>query len=107
MASYEPFTEETLAPILEDLYQNGATVIRSVLSREECEQICRRVDQVFAEPYFAEMRNVKVKEPHDGSDPIVVHRLFECDRMFRGLLVHTGGNLPSIRTVRDDRSRPY
>ncbi len=87
MARHAPFTEEEITPILEDFYKNGATIIRNVLSREECEQICSRVDQVFAEPYFAEMRNVKVARPNDGKDPIVVHRLFECDRMFRDLLV--------------------
>ena len=55
MSLHEPFTEEELVPILEDFYQNGATIIRNVLSREECEQICRRVDQIFAEPYFTEI----------------------------------------------------
>lgn len=87
MALHKPFTEEELTPILEDFYQNGATIIRNVLSREECEQICARVDQIFAEPYFTEMRNVKVKPQHHGKVPIVVHRLFECDTMFRDLLV--------------------
>ena len=87
MSLHEPFSEEELSPILEDFYKNGATIIRNVLSREECEQICRRVDQIFAEPYFAEMRNVKIKPQHNGKEPIVVHRLFECDRMFRDLLV--------------------
>ena len=47
MSLHEPFTEEELAPILEDFYKNGATIIRNVLSREECEQICRRVAQHF------------------------------------------------------------
>ena len=87
MALHKPLTEKALAAILEDFYQNGATIIRNVLSREECEQICRRVDQIFSEPYFAEMRNVKVNEPPVRKDPIVVHRLFECDRMFRDMLV--------------------
>ena len=89
MALYEPFTEEELTPILDDFYKNGATVIRNVLLREECQKICKRVDQIFAEPYFAEMRNVKVNQPRNENDkaPIVVHRLFECDRMFRDLLV--------------------
>ena len=87
MSLHKPFTEEELAPILEDFYKNGATIIRSVLSREECKQICRRVDQIFAEPYFTEMRNVKIRPELDGKAPIVVHRLFECDRMFRDLLV--------------------
>jgi ectoine hydroxylase-related dioxygenase (phytanoyl-CoA dioxygenase family) len=87
MAQHEPCREEVLAPVLEDFYQNGATIIRNVLSGEECEQICKRVDAIFAEPYFAEMRNVKVNSQGDGKAPIVVHRLFECDRMFRDLLV--------------------
>ena len=87
MSLHEPFAEEELSPILEDFYKNGATIIRNVLSREECEQICRRVDQIFAEPYFAEMRNVKIRPELDDKAPIVVHRLFECDRMFRDLLV--------------------
>ena len=87
MARHEPFTQEKLTPILDDFYRNGATVIRSVLSRGECQRICRRVDQIFAEPYFAEMRNVKISPHHEGKAPIVVHRLFECDRMFRDLLV--------------------
>ena len=87
MALHEPFTEEKLTPILDDFFSNGATVIRSVLSHGECQRICRRVDQIFAEPYFAEMRNVKINPRHEGKAPIVVHRLFECDRMFRDLLV--------------------
>ena len=89
MALHEPFTEEELTPILDDFYKNGATVIRNVLLREECQKICKRVDQIFDEPYFAEMRNVKVNQPRNDHDkaPIVVHRLFECDRMFRDLLV--------------------
>ena len=89
MALHEPFTEEELTPILDDFYKNGATIIRNVLLREECQKICKRVDQIFAEPYFAEMRNVKVNQPRNENDkaPIVVHRLFECDRMFRDLLV--------------------
>ena len=45
-----------------------------------------RVDEIFAEPYFMEMRNVKGSR-QDGKAPIVVHRLFECDLMFRDLLV--------------------
>nr|MCS5608966.1 phytanoyl-CoA dioxygenase family protein [Candidatus Poribacteria bacterium] len=86
---HEPFTEEELTPILDDFYKNGATIIRNVLLREECQKICKRVDQIFDEPYFAEMRNVKVSQPRNDHDkaPIVVHRLFECDRMFRDLLV--------------------
>ena len=87
MALSRPFTEEELTPILDDFYSNGATIIRNVLPREECQRICKRVDQIFDEPYFAEMRNVKVNPQHDGKAPIVVHRLFECDRMFRDLLV--------------------
>jgi ectoine hydroxylase-related dioxygenase (phytanoyl-CoA dioxygenase family) len=87
MSQHEPIPAEQLTPILEDFYHNGATVIRQVLSRQECEQICRRVDQIFAEPYFADMRNVKVRTQQDNKEPIVVHRLFECDRMFRDLLV--------------------
>ena len=58
-----------------------------MLAREECERLCGRADQIFAEPFFAEMRNVKVNRPARDNDPIVVHRLFECDRMFRDLLV--------------------
>ena len=65
MALYEPFTEEELTPILDDFYKNGATIIRNVLLREECQKICKRVDQIFAEPYFAEMRNVKVNQPRN------------------------------------------
>ena len=87
MAIDKPLSGEALAPILASLYQNGATIIRNVLSREQCEQICSRVDEIFAEPHFAEMRNVKLNEPTSSSDPIVVHRLFECDRMFRDMLV--------------------
>ncbi len=87
MALHEPFTEEEFAPVLEDFYQNGATIIRNVLSREECEQICKRVDEIFAEPYFTEMRIVKAKSQRHGKSPIVVHRLFECGHMFRDLLV--------------------
>ena len=87
MSLHIPFTAEELAPILEDFYKNGATIIRSVLSSDECERMCRRVDEIFSEPYFAEMRNVKIHSHHNGKDPIVVHRLFECDRMFRNLLV--------------------
>jgi hypothetical protein len=87
MALHEPFTEKELTPILEDFYKHGATIIPNVLSRVECEKICKCMDQIFAEPYFAEMRNVKVKPQHDGKEPIDAHRLFECDRMFRDLLV--------------------
>ena len=87
MARQEPLTDEEIQPILEDFYENGATIIRNVLSREECQQICDRVDQIFSEPYFSEMRNVKNLQSSDGGDPIVVHRLFECDRLFRDLLV--------------------
>ena len=85
MSLHQPFTEQELTPILEDFFLNGATIIRSVLSADQCEQMCRRIDQIFDEPYFAEMRNVKTKP--EGSKPIVVHRLFECDRMFRDLLI--------------------
>jgi hypothetical protein len=53
MALHEPFTEEELTPILDDFYSNGATIIRNVLLREECQRICKRVDQIFDEPYFA------------------------------------------------------
>ncbi len=87
MALLEPLTEEALIPVLEEFYQNGATIIRGVLSRAECEAICSRVDQVFAEPHFVNMRNVKLDTPPNDRDPIVVHRLFECDRLFRDLLV--------------------
>ena len=76
MSLHEPFTEEELTPILDDFYKNGATIIRNVLLREECQKICKRVDQIFAEPYFAEMRNVKINPQHNGKAPIVVHRLF-------------------------------
>ena len=85
MSLHQPFTEEELTPILEDFFLNGVTIIRNVLPADECERMCRRIDQVFDEPYFAEMRNVKTKP--EGSKPIVVHRLFECDRMFRDLLI--------------------
>ena len=82
-----PLTEEELTPILDDFYINGATIVRNVLSREECQRICERVDHIFHEPYFAQMRNVKVSGYASGKAPIVVHRLFECDRLFRNLLV--------------------
>ena len=82
----EPLPPDTLNAILKDFYQNGVTIVRNVLSREECERIVARVDEIFAEPYFMEMRNVKGSR-QDGKAPIVVHRLFECDLMFRDLLV--------------------
>ena len=84
--SAEPLPPDTLNAILADFYQNGATIIRNVLSREECERIVARVDEIFSEPYFLQMRNVKGSR-QDGKAPIVVHRLFECDLMFRDLLV--------------------
>jgi ectoine hydroxylase-related dioxygenase (phytanoyl-CoA dioxygenase family) len=87
MALVEPLADEDLNPILEDFHANGATIIRGALSRDECERMIERLDQIYAEPYFADMRNVKVKADHDGKKPIVVHRLFECDRTFRDLLV--------------------
>ncbi len=87
MALTEPLSEEELTPILDDFYGNGATIVRGVLSRDECETMIERLDRIYAEPYFADMRNVKVRADHDGKKPIVVHRLFECDRMFRDLLV--------------------
>lgn len=82
----KPLPSDTLNSILEDFYRNGVTIIRNVLPREECERIVKRVDEIFAEPYFARMRNVK-QSRQEGTDPIVVHRLFECDLMFRDLLV--------------------
>ena len=82
----EPLPSDRLNTVLEDFYRNGVTIVRNVLSREECEQIVARVDEIFAEPYFVQMRNVKGNR-QDGRDPIVVHRLFECDLMFRDLLV--------------------
>ena len=82
----EPLPPDALNATLEDFYQNGVTIVRNVLSREECERIVARVDEIFAEPYFMQMRNVKATR-QDGKDPIVVHRLFECDLMFRDLLV--------------------
>lgn len=81
-----PLPPDTLDTVLEDFYRNGVTIIRNVLSREECERIVARVDEIFTEPYFTQMRNVK-GDRHAGKDPIVVHRLFECDLMFRDLLV--------------------
>ena len=81
-----PLPPDTLNTVLEDFYQNGVTIVRNVLSREECKRIVARVDEIFAEPYFMQMRNVKGSR-QDGKDPIVVHRLFECDLMFRDLLV--------------------
>ena len=74
----EPLSPDTLNAILEDFYQNGATIVRNVLSREECERIVARVDEIFDEPYFLHKRNVKGSR-QDGKAPIVVHRLFECD----------------------------
>ena len=50
MALHSPFLEEELTPILEDFYQNGATIIRGVLSSEECKKICNRVDEIFSDP---------------------------------------------------------
>tara|TARA_Y100000588_G_scaffold387742_1_gene486241 strand:- start:4495 stop:5316 length:822 start_codon:yes stop_codon:yes gene_type:complete len=82
-----PLNEDELTPILDDFYRNGATIVREILSRDECDRMIERLDQIYAEPYFADMRNVKRKSDHDGKAPIVVHRLFECDRMFRDLLV--------------------
>lgn len=82
----EPLPSESLDPILDDFYRNGATVIRNILSQKECRRMVERIDEIFAEPYFAQMRNVKVTRQED-KDPIVVHRLFECDLMFRDLLV--------------------
>ena len=82
----KPLPRDVLNIVLTDFYQNGATIIRNVLSREECERIVTRVDEIFAEPYFMQMRNVKDTR-HDDKVPIVVHRLFECDFMFRDLLV--------------------
>ena len=82
----EPLPPDTLKVILEDFFQNGATIIRSVLSREECKRIVTRLDEIFAEPYFMQMRNVKDSR-QNGKAPIVIHRLFECDLMFRDLLV--------------------
>ena len=58
MSLHEPFTEEELAPTLENFYKNGAAIIHNVLSRAECEQICSRVDQIFAEPYFTDSNNL-------------------------------------------------
>ena len=47
-----PLPSDTLNAILEDFYQNGATIVRNVLSREECERIVARVNEIFSEPYF-------------------------------------------------------
>ena len=55
----EPLPPDTLNTILEDFYQNGVTIVQNVLSREECDQIVERVDEIFTEPYFMQMRNVK------------------------------------------------
>ncbi|MDP6038335.1 MAG: phytanoyl-CoA dioxygenase family protein [Candidatus Latescibacteria bacterium] len=85
--AHEPMPEEVLSPILNDFYKNGATIIRNVLSCDECKSICRRVDEIFDDPHYASTRNVKVRPNLEGRKPIVVHRLFECDRMFRDLLV--------------------
>jgi len=85
MNLHQPFTQEELTPILEDFFLNGAATIRRVLSADQCEQMCRHINQVFDEPYFVEMRNVKTKP--EGPKPIMVHRLFECDQMFRDLLI--------------------
>ena len=85
MTLQTPFTEGELSPILEEFFKNGAAIIRNVLSANECEQMRERIDQIFNEPYFSKMRNVKITQ--DSTLPIVVHRLFECDHMFRDLLV--------------------
>ncbi|RKU29961.1 hypothetical protein C6497_05150 [Candidatus Poribacteria bacterium] len=82
----EPLSQKELNPILDDFYQNGVTIIRNVLSHDECRRIVTRIDEIFAEPYFLQMRNVKATR-QDGKDPIVIHRLFECDYLFRDLLV--------------------
>ena len=55
----EPLPPDTLNAILEDFYRNGVTIVRNVLSREECKHIVARVNEIFAEPYFLQMRNVK------------------------------------------------
>ena len=85
MNLHQPFTQEELTLILEDFFLNGDAIIRSVLSADQREQMCRHINQVFDEPYFVETRNVKTKP--EGPKPIVVHRLFECDRLFRDLLI--------------------
>ena len=79
--------ENVLDPVLDDFYRNGVTIIRNVLSKEECEKICNRVDEIFDDPHFATTRCVKAGPKLDGRKPIVVHRLFECDPMFRDMLV--------------------
>ncbi|MXV73800.1 phytanoyl-CoA dioxygenase family protein [Candidatus Poribacteria bacterium] len=83
----EPLAPEALKAVLKDFYQNGVTIVRNVLSREVCEHIVARVDEIFAEPYFAQMRNVKGSR-QDGKDPIVVHRLFECDLIAQGCILN-------------------
>ena len=83
----EPIAEDILDPIFEDFYKNGVTIIRKVLSKDECEKICIRVDEIFDDPHFATTRNVKAGPKLEGRKPIVVHRLFECDPMFRDMLV--------------------
>ena len=60
MSLQTPFTEGELSPILEDFFKNGATIIRNVLSTNECEQMRERIDQISNEPYFSKMRNVKI-----------------------------------------------
>ena len=82
----EPLPLETLNSILADFYHNGVTIIRNVLPRAICEQLISRIDTIFAEPDFTKRRNLKTNR-HKDKDPIVVHRLFECDLMFRDLLV--------------------
>jgi len=82
----EPLASDAMKYVLEDFYENGAAIVRSVLSSEECGRIITRLDEIFAEPYFMQMRNVE--DPRqNGKAPIVIHRLFECDLMFRDLLV--------------------
>ncbi|NKB69864.1 MAG: hypothetical protein GKR89_22560 [Candidatus Latescibacteria bacterium] len=82
----EPLSETEQAAVLDDFYRRGATIIRNVLPPSLCQQLVERIDEVFAEPYFARMRNVKASR-EEGVEPIVVHRLFECDWLFRDLLV--------------------
>ena len=82
----EPLAADALQPIFDDFYGQGATIVRNVLPPDLCQRMVERVDEIFAEPYFEQMRNVKATR-EEGVDPIVVHRLFECDLMFRDLLV--------------------
>lgn len=44
-ASFVSISLPTLNAVLEDFYRNGETIIRNVLSREECERIVKRVAQ--------------------------------------------------------------